>query len=86
MADAVETSRPAIDERRQELIVSLPRDFLLFEGDPVWLRCVLVNLLTNAARYTDYGGRIGLTVEVEWTEVVVRRARQRRRNRRGAVA
>ncbi len=72
VAEAVETSRLAIDERGQELVVSLPRDFLLFEGDPVWLRCVVVNLLTNAARYTDYGGRIWLTVQAGWSEVVVR--------------
>jgi signal transduction histidine kinase len=71
VADAVETSPPVLDERHQELIVSLPPGPLYLESDPTWIRQVLVNLLTNAARYTEPGGHIRLTVETEWNEVIV---------------
>jgi PAS domain S-box-containing protein len=57
---AVETVRPSIDRRRQELSLSLPREPLWFHGDPNRLEQVMVNLLNNACKYTDEGGRIEL--------------------------
>jgi CheY-like chemotaxis protein len=41
-------------------------------GDPLRLAQVLANLLTNAAKYTDPDGRIGLTVERDGAYLVVR--------------
>lgn len=72
MAEAIETSRPALDERHQELSTALPPDPLYFEGDPTRIRQILINLLTNAARYTKPRGQIWLTVESGWNEVTVR--------------
>ncbi len=60
--DAVETARPLIDARRHRLDLSVAADPMTVLGDPTRLVQVLVNLLTNAAKYTDEGGRIALAV------------------------
>jgi two-component system, chemotaxis family, CheB/CheR fusion protein len=60
---AAETSRPLIEARRHHLTVTLPPDPVTVEGDFVRLAQVVSNLLNNAAKYTDEGGRIALTVE-----------------------
>jgi PAS domain S-box-containing protein len=69
---AVEAVRPLIDRRRHELSLSLPPEPVWLHGDPNRLEQVLVNLLNNACKYTDEGGRIGLTVFPEEDKVVLR--------------
>jgi PAS domain S-box-containing protein len=68
---AVETSRPAIDAGGHALEVSLPQEPLEVDADPVRLAQVFGNLLTNAAKYTERGGRITLAARQEGTDVVV---------------
>ena len=72
VAEAVETVQPQLDKRHQEIHISLPKEPLRLEADPTRLEQILLNLLTNAAKYTDAGGRIGLIVERHDGEVVVR--------------
>ena len=69
---AVETAQPLITQRRHTLTVSLPEQPLWLPADAARLEQVVVNLLTNAAKYTDEGGRIGLSVQHEGTTAVLR--------------
>ncbi len=72
VAAAVETAKPAIEERGQELEVSLPPGRVPMEADPSRLQQAVVNLLNNACKYTDAGGRIRMAVENAEGEAVVR--------------
>lgn len=69
---AVETSRPALDAAGHEFRVELPAERLVLDADAARLAQVLANLLTNAAKYTEPGGRIVLTAERDGAEVTVR--------------
>ncbi|WP_159397044.1 ATP-binding protein [Sorangium cellulosum] len=68
---AIEASRPLIDASRHELTVDVPPGPIHLDADPTRLAQVLSNLLTNAAKYTDPGGRIRLSVERQGGEVVL---------------
>ncbi len=57
---AVEAARPAIDAGRHRLSIDLPASRVVLQGDGVRLAQVLVNLLNNAARYSEPGGDIAL--------------------------
>jgi CheY-like chemotaxis protein len=65
VARAVETVRPLINSKRQELRVVLPQRVLRVEGDLIRLTQVLGNLLGNAAKFSDEGGLLELLVEEE---------------------
>jgi PAS domain S-box-containing protein len=60
VAAAQEPARPLMEERRHTLVVKLPQEPVRLVSDPVRLAQVLANLLINAAKYTDSGGRIEL--------------------------
>ena len=70
--DAVETVRPFLESRRHELDVRVPSEAVSVEGDATRLAQVFGNLLNNAAKYTEPGGHIALTLEREGEEAVVR--------------
>ncbi len=69
---AVETARPQIDQHKHELTVSLSPEPIWLYADAARLEQVVVNLLTNAAKYTDDGGRISLSVQQGGDECVLR--------------
>ena len=69
---AVEASRPLIEKWGHHLTVTLPPEPIPLEADPTRLAQVILNLLNNAAKYTDRAGRIELTAERENGDVLVK--------------
>jgi signal transduction histidine kinase/ActR/RegA family two-component response regulator len=61
---AVETARPLIEAKQQELNISVPPQAVRITVDPLRISQSISNLLTNAAKYTDANGNISLGVEL----------------------
>ncbi|MDQ6629699.1 MAG: ATP-binding protein [Pseudomonadota bacterium] len=69
---AAEIAGPLLDQRRHDLIVKVPRHGLLVEVDATRMTQVVSNLLTNAAKYTEVGGRIVVSAAALDNEVELR--------------
>ncbi len=69
--DATEASRPLAEAAGQELTVTLPPRPVYVDADRTRLAQVFVNLLNNGIKFTGRGGRVGLTVERQGSDVVV---------------
>jgi PAS domain S-box-containing protein len=70
--NGVETVRTLIEQRRHVLKLSLPPQPIWLFADASRLEQVVVNLLTNAAKYTADGGLISLSVQREGDDAVLR--------------
>ncbi|WP_418315050.1 PAS domain-containing protein [Piscinibacter sakaiensis] len=64
---AVEQARPAIDAKAHQLTIRIADEPVLVSGDATRLIQAVVNLLNNAARYTQRGGSISLGLQVDET-------------------
>ncbi len=68
---AVESSRPLLQQCGHELTVDLPPETFYLDADPIRLAQVFLNLLNNAAKYTNRGGQISLSAHREGSDAVV---------------
>jgi diguanylate cyclase (GGDEF)-like protein len=68
---AIDTCRPAVEARRQQLILDLPPGPLNIEGDHLRLAQIFSNLLDNASKYTPEGGNISLAVTTDGDAIVI---------------
>jgi len=71
LRSAVDSVTPGLQERRHALVVAWPAPIWV-SADRTRLAQIFVNLLGNAARYTDPGGRIEIAFEVAAASVAVR--------------
>ena len=71
-AGAVEATRPLFDARRQKLHVRLADEPILVNGDITRLVQVMVNLLNNAAKYTQEGGEAWVDVFAQGRDAMIR--------------
>ena len=69
--NAVETSNPLVENMRHKLTIQLPESTILVNVDAIRLSQVIMNLLNNAAKYSEPGGHIQLTSERIGGDVVV---------------
>ena len=72
VAQAVETVSPLLEERQHFLKIDVPAEGVEVMADPLRFTQVLVNLLTNAAKYTNKGGHILIGTRLEDGCAVVR--------------
>jgi signal transduction histidine kinase len=68
VAGAVEAASPLLEERHHRLDLDAPRG-LLVRGDATRLTQVVVNVLSNAAKYTESSGDIALSVRHDGSHV-----------------
>jgi PAS domain S-box-containing protein len=69
---AIEIAQPVIDAAGHELVVSIPDEKVLLDGDPIRLAQVFSNVLINSAKYTPANGSISLGALREGNEIAVR--------------
>ena len=68
---AVETSRALIDEQCHTLTVTLPPNPVILDADLTRMAQVFLNLINNATKYMDPGGRIYLSADQQGSDIVV---------------
>lgn len=69
--DAVESVRPLIEEKQHALKVCVEPEGLWADADPIRLEQIIVNLLNNAAKFTDKGGTIEVSARREDDSVTI---------------
>ncbi len=71
LRSALEISRPVFEAASHDLAVDVPSEPVVVTGDAVRLTQVFANLLTNAAKYTDAGGRVSVSLTVDDHHAIV---------------
>src|SRR4029079_7468779 len=68
---AVETSLPVIEQAGHHLAIDLPQSAIYVDADLTRMAQVFSNIFNNAAKYTESGGKIHLTVQRQDGEAIV---------------
>ena len=68
---ALETVMPAVTQRNQQAIVTMPEIPLVVRGDPTRLQQVFSNLLNNAAKYGRENGHICVVAARDGGDIIV---------------
>jgi signal transduction histidine kinase/CheY-like chemotaxis protein len=71
LQQAVQTSTPHLQARHHQFDVDLPAEPLYLEADPARLIQIVVNLLNNAAKYTEPGGRVTLSARRQDNDAII---------------
>ena len=72
LEQALEASRPQLERAGHDLAVSLPPGPIYLDADPVRLAQIFMNLLNNACKFTNPGGKIRVSAEQDGANVIVR--------------
>ncbi len=72
VAAAVETASPLLEERHHRLQIDIPRAGLMVSGDVTRLTQIVVNVLSNAAKYTEPRGEIHVSARRHEQQVELR--------------
>jgi signal transduction histidine kinase/DNA-binding response OmpR family regulator len=73
LAHGVETAQPLIKQKGHALTIELPEEDIWLDADPARISQIFSNLLNNAAKYTDKGGHIKITVRLsdDWVNIII---------------
>jgi PAS domain S-box-containing protein len=69
---SVEISRPIAECAKHQMTLTLPKEPIYLDADPMRLVQIFSNILNNACKYTEPGGRIWLNAERQGSDVVVK--------------
>ncbi|HEY7371037.1 MAG TPA: ATP-binding protein, partial [Polyangia bacterium] len=72
IGSTLEISRPLIVARQLEVETDVTPGALTVKGDPVRLAQLFSNLVNNSAKYSEMGGRIGITVRRDGPDILLR--------------
>jgi signal transduction histidine kinase len=72
LAHATQTVEFTMQQQNHKMTTSFPEAPIWLQGDAARLEQVFVNLLSNAAKYTDSGGNVKLRLDREMSQAVVR--------------
>jgi signal transduction histidine kinase len=68
---AIETAQPLIAKQGHELIIDIPKNVPELQADVIRLIQAIGNVINNAAKYTDAGGRITVNAEIKTDTVEI---------------
>jgi NtrC-family two-component system sensor histidine kinase KinB len=72
LGDKLDGFRPQAEKENKQLKIEAPADLPTVQADPELIARVVDNLLSNAMKYTDNGGHIGVSAARQQRMVVVR--------------